>query len=110
MRLDIAKLEMAKHRGSNIIARCPACAETGNDCKGEHLFVNESGHFGCVVYPGAVGKQHRQRIFALVGIRKESCINIEVRKPTFTSFCGTSRQSKGCSGILGMPNFNSGQP
>ena len=84
MGLDLLKLEKVKKRGSSIIARCPACAETGNDRKGEHLFVNNSGQFGCVLYPGVDGQQHRQRIFDLVGIKENSCIYFEIKKPPFS--------------------------
>jgi hypothetical protein len=67
MGLDLNRLEKVRRRGSNTIARCPACSEAGGDRKGEHLFINNSGHFGCVLYPGADGQTHRQRIFELVG-------------------------------------------
>ncbi len=50
MGLDSSKLENIKKRGSITIARCPACAEDGGDNKGEHLFINNEGRFGCVLY------------------------------------------------------------
>jgi len=40
MSLNIEQLENAKYRGSRTIARCPACAEQGNDNKGEHLSID----------------------------------------------------------------------
>lgn len=69
MSLDISKLENIRKRGRKITARCPACAEAGHDQKGEHLFINADGPFGCVVYPGdlADAKAHRKRIFAMCG-------------------------------------------
>ena len=36
-----------------------------HDEKGEHLVIMPDGRFGCVTYPGAAGKEHRQRIYAL---------------------------------------------
>lgn len=81
MGLDISRLEKVRRRGSNTIARCPACAEAGNDRKGEHLFINAKGQFGCVLYPGADGQAHRQRIFELAGIKDIPGTGFEVRKP-----------------------------
>ena len=72
MSLDISKLQNARTRGDKTTARCPACAEVGHDQKGEHLFINANGRFGCVVYPGnsIEAKGHRKRIFALCGDRE----------------------------------------
>jgi hypothetical protein len=67
MSLDLSRLENVHERGSKVIARCPACAENGRDEKGEHLVIMSDGRFGCVVYPGAAGKPHRQKIFRLAG-------------------------------------------
>ena len=67
MSLDINRLENIKNKVEGVVARCPACAEVGCDKKGEHLFVHISGRFGCVLFPGDSGKEHRKRIFALVG-------------------------------------------
>lgn len=72
MGLDISKLEKVRQNGPNIIARCPACAEDGNDRKGEHLFINDKGKFGCVRHPGIEGSAHRRRIFELIGIKDDS--------------------------------------
>lgn len=69
MGFNIEKLENVKYKGSRIVARCPACAEQGNDNKGEHLFIDEQGRFSCVIYPGETGTDHRKRIFVLVGIK-----------------------------------------
>ncbi len=71
MTLDITKLAKIKHRGTFRIARCPACAEDGGDNKGEHLFINDEGRFGCVLFPGEEGELHRKRIFELVGLKKQ---------------------------------------
>lgn len=81
MSFDLTKLEKIRRRGANTIARCPACAEIGNDRKGEHLFITDKGKFGCVLYPGAEGHQHRQRIFKLVGVKENTDKEFEVRKP-----------------------------
>jgi len=81
MGLDVSRLEKVRRRGSNTIARCPACAEAGNDRKGEHLFINAKGQFGCVLYPGADGQEHRQRIFEIAGIKDIPGTGFEVRKP-----------------------------
>jgi hypothetical protein len=72
MSLDISKLGNVRTRGGKTTARCPACAENGHDEKGEHLFINVDGRFGCVVYPGdsAEARAHRKRIFTLCGGRE----------------------------------------
>jgi hypothetical protein len=84
MSLDPSKLENARQCGQKIIARCPACAEQGHDQKGEHLVIMPDGRFGCVTSPGAPGKEHRQRIYALAGdkmtSRRGACM-IRVRRP-----------------------------
>ena len=81
MGLNISKLEKVRHRGLNTIARCPACAEAGGDRKGEHLLINDAGQFGCVLFPGQSGQQHRQRIFELVGVKETPGKVFEIRKP-----------------------------
>jgi len=81
MGLDLSILEKVKRRGSSVIARCPACAESGSDRKGEHLLINDAGQFGCVLFPGQNGQQHRQRIFELVGIKEAPGKGFEIRKP-----------------------------
>jgi hypothetical protein len=69
MKLDVDQLENVKFQGGNLIARCPACAEEGGDRKGVHLCIKENGEgpFGCVVYSGSEGAEHRKRIWALAG-------------------------------------------
>jgi len=100
MGLNISKLEKVRHRGSNAIARCPACAETGGDRKGEHLFINDAGQFGCVLFPGQDGQQHRQRIFELAGVKETPGKSFEVRKPLSTPI-GASVIQKDILGHLG---------
>ena len=100
MGLDVSRLEKVRRRGSNTIARCPACAEAGNDRKGEHLFINARGQFGCVLYPGPAGSAHRQRIFELVGIKDMTGNGIEVRKP-LSCATGVSVIQKDVLGHLG---------
>ena len=49
------------------VAQCPACAEHGQDAKGEHLWWNPAtGAFACVAHPG--DRDHRQKIVMLVGL------------------------------------------
>ncbi len=67
MALDLSKLENVKQTDKKTIARCPACAEEGADTKGDHLFIRPDGRFGCVLYPGISGRNHRKRITALAG-------------------------------------------
>lgn len=100
MGLDLSKLEKLKRRGSNTIARCPACAESGDDRKGEHLFINDAGQFGCVLFPEQNGQQHRQRIFELAGVKETPGKSFEVRKPLSTP-SGASVIQKDILGHLG---------
>jgi hypothetical protein len=67
--LDLAKLEHVRQRGPKVEARCPACAEQGADRTGNHLFIADdgAGPFGCIMFPGPAGDDHRKRIFALAG-------------------------------------------
>ena len=68
--IDINKLEKVKHLSDGrVIARCPACAEDGSDKSGNHFFMSQDGRFGCCIYSGREGADHRKRIFALVGIK-----------------------------------------
>src|ERR1041384_347553 len=70
MSLNLAKLEkVVELAGGAKRARCPACAEGGNDKAGEHLRIYPDGKFGCCVFPG--DREHRKRIFALAGDRTE---------------------------------------
>ena len=66
MSLDRTKLESVRDLDNGgLQARCPACAETGQDRKGEHLRISPEGKFGCCVFPG--DRDHRKRIFSLAG-------------------------------------------
>ena len=85
MAIDLSKLENCRSKGHRVIARCPACAEIGHDRKGNHLFINEEGRFGCVVYPGLDGHEHRKRIFELVGDKGSIKKTIEVKVASQTS-------------------------
>lgn len=77
MSLDLDKLERSIELGNGIWqARCPACAESGGDSKGEHLRVYPDGRFGCCVFPG--DREHRKRIFALAGKRERGAIRVRV--------------------------------
>lgn len=67
MSLNLMKLKNVKRHNGKVTAQCPACADEGGDKKGDHLFINADGKFGCVVNPGEGGKEHRQQIFALAG-------------------------------------------
>jgi hypothetical protein len=53
--------------GGIVQARCPACAEDGQDRKGEHLRILPDGRFGCCVHPK--DGDHRKKIFALAGCK-----------------------------------------
>jgi hypothetical protein len=66
MSLNVSKLEKVRELAGGIVqARCPACAEGGNDRAGEHLRIYPDGRFGCCVHPKS--GEHRKRIFALAG-------------------------------------------
>lgn len=100
MGIDLSKLENIKQHGLKVIARCPACAETGNDRKGEHLFIEQSGRFGCVVFPGTDGHKHRQRIFELIGIKTGVPSGFKIRKTSSLTSSGQPLQ-KDILGHLG---------
>lgn len=67
--LDLTRLEKLKRRGDALEARCPACAEIGRDRSGNHLWIGESGKYGCAAHPG--DPDHRRRIYALAGDVRE---------------------------------------
>lgn len=56
-----------RKQGGKMVGQCPACAEQGGDKQRNHLIIQPDGRFGCVVHPGAQGKEHRKRIFQLIG-------------------------------------------
>ena len=77
----IGKLEKVKELGGGQVqARCPACAETGQDKTGEHLRIYPDGRFGCCVYPK--DREHRKRIFALTGDRTPRRFTVRVATPS----------------------------
>lgn len=104
MTLDLSKLERVRYRGSNITARCPACAEAGGDRKGEHLFINSQDKFGCVLFPGNEGQAHRKRIFELAGAMDTQTHSFEIRIPS-VSKTGQKIKIQDILGHLG--HFNS---
>ena len=66
MGIDLGKLEKVKKGpDSGHRARCPACASSGEDKKGEHLYIRKDGRFGCAKYPK--DKAHRSKIAKLAG-------------------------------------------
>ena len=70
--LDLGRLENVHQSGGKTIARCPACAESGGDASGNHLSIFPDGRFGCVNFRGEDGKDHRRRIFELVGLHDQT--------------------------------------
>ena len=71
VRLNVDRLAKVRHANGKTIAQCPACREAGNDDKGDHLFIAPDGRFGCVMFPGTDGDQHRKRIYELAGNRDQ---------------------------------------
>ncbi len=70
MLINIDLLDRVKIRGHKLVSACPACREGGADQTGTHFFLDTiTGKFGCAAHPG--DKEHRKRIWALVGIREE---------------------------------------
>ncbi|MBA4150307.1 MAG: hypothetical protein H0X66_19525 [Verrucomicrobia bacterium] len=78
MSLDLNRLENVRRLGNGTVqARCPACAEGGSDRSGEHLRIYPDGRFGCCVHPK--DREHRTRIFALVGVHKPGTFTARVK-------------------------------
>jgi hypothetical protein len=81
MSLDLSKLEKVRELAGGIVqARCPACAESGNDRSGEHLRIYPDGKFGCCVHPK--DGDHRKRIWALAGVRKPGTFSLRLKTPS----------------------------
>ncbi|HTL52750.1 MAG TPA: hypothetical protein VL860_09265 [Planctomycetota bacterium] len=79
MSLDLNKLELKRDLADGMVqARCPACAESGGDRKGEHLRVYPDGRFGCCVHPK--DGEHRKRIHALAGDKSTRTFTVRVAK------------------------------
>jgi hypothetical protein len=77
MSLDRTKLQKVRDLANGgLQAQCPACAEAGQDRKGEHLRISPQGKFGCCVFPG--DSKHRSRIFALAGEHEPRSIRVRV--------------------------------
>src|SRR4051812_31685927 len=77
MSLDRTKLQkVCDLADGGLQAQCPACAETGQDRKGEHLRISPEGKFGCCVFAG--DRKHRSRIFALAGESGPKVIQVRV--------------------------------
>jgi hypothetical protein len=77
MSLDLSKLQKVVELSDGVKrAKCPACAESGSDKSGQHLRIYPDGKFGCCVFPG--DREHRKRIFALVGNRTQQGIRVRV--------------------------------
>jgi hypothetical protein len=82
MSLDTSRLENVIEREGKTIARCPACAERGQDHSGDHLAIFPDGKFWCIADDTP---EHRSEIYRLVGIRGEPAergpIPIPIRRP-----------------------------
>ena len=73
MSLDLSKLEKVRERFGKTTARCPACALSGQDKKGDHLFIGADGGYHCIL------RCDTKAIFALVGTRQPTsgpCLSI----------------------------------
>lgn len=79
MSIDLSQLQNVRRNGNKTIAQCPACAEMGQDKKGNHLVISGDGKFACVMFQGASGHEHRKRMFRLVGIRESPQNTISVK-------------------------------
>lgn len=76
MSLCISKLDKVRRLANGEIeARCPACAESGHDRTGEHLWIKPDGRFGCCANPK--DSDHRKRIFALAGDSSPKTIRVK---------------------------------
>lgn len=68
MSLDHSRLENLRNRAGKLIARCPACAELGEDTAADNLMIWESGAYRCI--KADKGTPHHDRIWELVGETK----------------------------------------
>ena len=108
MSLDAGRLEKVRELPGGIVqARCPACAEDGHDRTGEHLRIYADGRFGCCVHPK--DKEHRKRIFALVGVRKNGTFTLRVKTPAAVTAVRSVKAAltSFASGTLGTPKTES---
>ena len=65
MSLDSSRLEKVRQRSGKLLARCPACAEMGEDRKCDNLMIWETGAYKCI--KADVGTPHHKRIWKLAG-------------------------------------------
>jgi hypothetical protein len=82
MSLDLSKLENVRKDGQKTIARCPACAEKGQDHSGDHLVIYPDGRYGCVSNPKE--HEHNKAIYRLAGDGKyagRGPIPVEIKVP-----------------------------
>ena len=71
MSLDKSKLQKVRPKSNgSFLARCPACAASGGDRKGDHLIVFPNGKFWCVANGG--DDDHRKAIWRLAGMKMKS--------------------------------------
>jgi hypothetical protein len=70
MTLRLTKLESVRRVDDKTIARCPACAASGHDDRGEHLVIYPDGRFGCAAHQGDA--EHRRLIWRLAGDETDS--------------------------------------
>ena len=80
MSLDLQRLEKVRQRGRKTIARCPACAASGGDRRGEHLVIFEDGRFGCAACPKDT--EHRKQIWEQAGVNRDPNV-IKIATPVF---------------------------
>ena len=70
-------LEKVRELANGMVqARCPACAEGGQDRAGEHLRLYPDGRFGCCVHPK--DREHRKRIFALASDKSPRTFSVKL--------------------------------
>lgn len=69
MPLDRQKLDIVREENGCIYARCPACAELGEDRKKQHLVIFEDGAYYCHKYGD--DDEHKQRIWQLAGLHNK---------------------------------------
>ena len=79
MSIELSQLQNVRTSGNKTVAQCPACAEIGQDKKGNHLVISNDGKFACVMFQGASGHDHRKRIFQLAGIKETPKNTISVK-------------------------------
>ena len=114
MSLDRRLLAKVRELGNGVLqARCPACAEQGADTSGEHLRIFPDGRFGCCVHTN--DREHRRRIFALVGERQPRAVAVKVARvdgdtvPTKPDLLGRlGRQFAGRNGENRNPDASDG--